>query len=117
MILLMIIYSHRITRKKQLIPHARSLMGKHATTIWRDFFEVFNENGHKERKDFFSNNLIQFLWSKFRTGARQEFFELICKVQTTSDDPGKKYMLEIVRMERQTGCEILPPNFTYRQAL
>jgi len=45
-------------------------MGIHAATIWRDFFEIFNENSHKERQEFFSNKLIQFLWSKFRVDAK-----------------------------------------------
>lgn len=74
-------------------------MGRDAATIWRDFFEVFNENSHKERQDFFSHKLIQFLWSKFRVNAKQEFFELIGKVQATSDDCGKKYIQEILEME------------------
>lgn len=44
LILLMIISSHRITRKKQLVPAARRLLGKHTTEIWARYFEVFNEN-------------------------------------------------------------------------
>ena len=44
LVLLMIINSHRITRKKQLVPAAGRLMGKYTVEIWSKYFEVFNEN-------------------------------------------------------------------------
>ena len=46
---LMMISSHRITRKKKLIPHARRFMGRLANEIWMNYFEVFNENSQRQR--------------------------------------------------------------------
>ena len=45
--LLMMVSSHRITRKKKLVPKARRLMGRHVGDIWVNFFEVFNENSSR----------------------------------------------------------------------
>ena len=56
--LLMMVNSHRITCKKQLVPAVRRLMGKDAEEIWLNYFEVFNENSEKQRHCFFSTPLI-----------------------------------------------------------
>lgn len=65
-IILMIISSHRITRRKQLVPQALALMGRYSQDIWNKYYEIFNENCHRDRLTFFSDPLIQFLWEKLR---------------------------------------------------
>ena len=63
--MLMIFGSHRITHKKRLIPEAKDLMGEYAKAILSEYYEIFNENSKSQRVAFFSDNIVQFLWSKF----------------------------------------------------
>ena len=42
--MLMLVSSHCIIRRKQLGPEAKRVMGEHAAAIWRDYYEIFNEN-------------------------------------------------------------------------
>ena len=58
MALLMIVASHRITRKKRLVPAARAFMGKYSSQVWNDYLEVFSENSRQQRVRFFSDKLI-----------------------------------------------------------
>lgn len=70
--LLMLVCSHRITRRKKLTPQARSLMSQNAQFIWDRYYEVFNENSTRDRVTFFSDPLIQYLWTMFRTSCHRD---------------------------------------------
>ena len=63
--MLMIISSHRITSSRRLIPEAKTLMGKYHKDILTRYYEIFNENSKSQRIGFFSDPVVQFLWSKF----------------------------------------------------
>ena len=100
----MIFSSHRITHKKRLIPEAKDLMGEYAKEIRSEYYEIFNENSKSQRVAFFSDNIVQFLWSKFsqREGDRIS--------PMSESDPIKRQVLfkEIQEMEDITNFEILP---------
>lgn len=68
----MLVCSHRITRRKQLTPQARNLMGQNAQIVWDRYYEVFNENSTRDRITFFSDPLIQYLWTQFRISCHRD---------------------------------------------
>ena len=55
---LMMVKSHRIICKKQLTPGVKRVMGRHATDIWDNYYEIFNENSLVQRRQFFSDPLV-----------------------------------------------------------
>ena len=51
--MLMICNSHCITRKWNLTPEAKVLMGRHSKVILSSYFDIFQENSKSSRKAFF----------------------------------------------------------------
>ena len=90
MALLMIVASHRITRKKRLVPAARAVMGKHAVKIWHNYFDVFNENSQAQRLAFFSDRLIKFLWASFRDAYANQIQVYLDRISTSELTRKKK---------------------------
>ena len=66
MALLLMISSHRVTWRRNLIPICQQIMAPFIDDIWPLFFRTFNETSHRQRVLFFSEPLVQYLWSKFR---------------------------------------------------
>ena len=56
--LLLLIDSHRIMRKKMLVPLCQATMGIHLPDIHVPFFTAFNECSLRHRKRFFSDPLV-----------------------------------------------------------
>ena len=92
---LMLISSHRITRRKQLIPKASHLMGRNSVEIWQKYFDVFKENNLRKRQSFFSDPLIQFLWSKFKMDFRMELIEKLATICDSQVNDAKMFFIEI----------------------
>ena len=44
MAILLMINSHRVVLKKQLIPQCRAIMQPYLKEIWPHFFEIFSDN-------------------------------------------------------------------------
>ena len=65
-------------------------MGKYASDVWLNYFEVFNENSSNQRRAFFSDPLIQYLWSKFRANYRLQLEQYISKIRNSDMDESKK---------------------------
>ena len=97
--MLMIFSSHRITRQKRLIPEAKALMGEYHKDILASYYEIFNENSKSQRIDFFSDPLVQFLWSKFSVKHADSI------LPGADEDPDKRRILfkEIEEMTNITG--------------
>ena len=47
-------------------------MGTSLQFIKPNFFEIFHENTKEARIAFFSDKLVQFLWTKFKNERKQE---------------------------------------------
>ena len=56
--LLLMVNSHRITHRKQLVPTARRMMGRFASEIWYRYQDVFDENSSRQRLALFTDPLI-----------------------------------------------------------
>ena len=65
-------------------------MGRHASAIWLNYFEVFNENSFKQRKAFFSDPIIQFLWSRFIKNIATKFTEYLMQISGKDMDESKR---------------------------
>ena len=106
----MLFSSHRIIHKKKLTPGAKRALDKHANDIWLKYYAIFNENNKKERKAFFSDQIIQFLWPKFYQKNEAQIIEYLQKFKETSMNPIKKQMFykDVIDMEVATGCQIIP---------
>ena len=62
---LLLVQSQKLTRKRLLLPKYQAAMQAHLGTIMQTFFFVFNENSRVLRVGFFSDPLVQLLWSRF----------------------------------------------------
>ena len=78
---LLLIDSHRIYIKKQLVPICQETMGPHVNDIWIPFFRVFNECNRRHRKIFFSDPLVQFLWAIFRVDCSEQILAHLARVK------------------------------------
>ena len=56
--ILLLVDSHRIMRKKKLVPICQAMMGPHLADIKVPFFTAFNEGNRHQRMSFFSDPLI-----------------------------------------------------------
>jgi hypothetical protein len=63
--ILLLVASHRITRRKSLIFECKLLMAPYIDDIWPNFFLVFNDSNQRYRLKFFAEPLVHFLWAKF----------------------------------------------------
>ena len=77
MAMLIIISSHRIVWKKQVIPVVARLLEQYKDELWPLFFRIFNETSHKKRRVFFREPLIKSLWSLFVRRQTQEIFDYL----------------------------------------
>ena len=100
----MIFSSHRITRHKRLIPEAKAFMGEHHKEILTRYYEIFNENSKNQRVAFFSDPVVQFLWSRFSG----KHADSILNGADTDLDKRQIFFEEIEEMESKTGFNILP---------
>ena len=66
MAVLLMINSHRVVFKKQLIPAIQSMMQPYIQELWPQYFEIFSDNSCNQRVIFFQDELIHHLWNKFR---------------------------------------------------
>ena len=85
-------------------------MGKYRNEILSSYYEIFNENSKSQRVKFFSDPLVQFLWSKF---SEKHANSILLKADT---DPNKRqvFFKEIEKMENITGFKMLPEQYTSR---
>jgi len=65
-------------------------MGKHASEVWLNYFEVFNENSSNQRRSFFSDPIIQYLWSNFRANYGFQLEQYLYKIRASDMDEVKK---------------------------
>ena len=74
-------------------------MGEYHKDILASYYEIFNENSKSQRINFFSDPIVQFLWSKFSEKHADSI------LPGPEDDPDKRRILfkEIVEMENITG--------------
>ena len=74
-------------------------MGEYHKDILASYYEIFNENSKSQRIDFFSDPLVQFLWSKFSVKHADSI------LPGADEDPDKRRILfkEIEEMTNITG--------------
>mmetsp|Transcript_9417 Transcript_9417/g.11534 ORF Transcript_9417/g.11534 Transcript_9417/m.11534 type:complete len:116 (-) Transcript_9417:137-484(-) len=63
--LLVLISSHRILWRKQILAPVRELIGDDLAEIWQLFFNFFNETKRHQRLKFFADPVIRELWPRF----------------------------------------------------
>ena len=88
----MLLSSHRIIHKKKLKAGAKRALDKHANDIWLQYYAIFNENNKKERKAFFSDQIIQFLWPKFYDKNEAQVTDYLKRFKESDMNPIKKQM-------------------------
>jgi len=74
---LMMMSSHRIVYRKSLRPAFQVMMAPYEEELWPLFYEIFIDNSRKQRVQFFSDPLVQFLWAKFKIGAHRKIREYL----------------------------------------
>lgn len=62
---LLLVQSHKMTRKRVLLPYFKNAMENCYQSIMDVFLCVFHENSRQLRVKFFANKLIQILWQRF----------------------------------------------------
>lgn len=70
---LLLVNSHRVVFRKQLIPSCKSLMKTHIAELWPLFFEIFQDNNYPQRVTFFKEPVVQHLWTRFCSDYRVQF--------------------------------------------
>ena len=105
MAVLLMISSHRIVWRKNLIPDAAEMMAEYKDDIWQLFYRGFDQTSQKLRIRFFSEPLIQALWEKFRHSQSKSIKEFI----SAENRPMQlMFMQEIGKVENSASCRILP---------
>lgn len=105
---LLLVQSHKMTRKRVLLPYFQIVMEGSYQSIVDVFLSVFHENSRALRVKFFSNKLIQILWQKFvnqQSGTVRKFlFKLVESDQSRSTNPKRQLFEEDLNyLESQTG--------------
>lgn len=78
-------------------------MGPKSKQIWDKYFEIFNENCDRDRLEFFSDPLIQFLWSRFSSSCAKEINEqLVKQLQEMSAEKADQIIKDILKVEEMT---------------
>ena len=95
MALYVLIESSKITRDRKLVPEIMHKLGKHCQNIRQNYFNIYFENSSKKRLIFFSEPLIQHLWSLFRSNCGNVFREYIAEV--TTHPQGKEKVIKLVK--------------------
>ena len=83
MAVLLMVNSHRVVLKKQILPECRAMMEPYLHDIWQQFFEIFSDNSNLQREKFFREPLISYLWGKFVEQCGKEITEMMQKVGST----------------------------------
>lgn len=81
MAILLMVSSHRIVRRKRLIPVVMDLIKPHYEDLWQVYYKIFNETSNKQRLRFFNELLVKVLWSKFITCKSEEIMQYVRRVQ------------------------------------
>ena len=112
--ILLLVASHRITRRKTLIFECKLLMAQHIDDLWPRYFQVFNDSNQRYRLSFYTEPLVQFLWGKFiveKPHIVAEYVEMAGR-NSTSDAMAvhqrSLFMKDIQKIEKLTGCQIFP---------
>ena len=79
-------------------------MGEYHKDILFSYYEIFNENSKSQRFKFFSDPIVQFLWSKFS----EKHADSILPEADIDPDKRRVFFQEIEEMESKTGFKILP---------
>ena len=104
MALIVMVNSHKITRRKQLLPEVRSFMGDMVDVIMHSYSRIFVDNNAQLRSQFFTDPLIRFLWPNFLTKHSQQIMTHLRKVLNEQADGNKRrlFLLEISMLEQET---------------
>ena len=88
----------------------KKVMNKHPSHLWVDFFEIFNENSRKLRVKFFKNQLVQFMWARFRSEYRSQILDCLEKVYDyeASIERQNEFFASIINLEKETDFLIMP---------
>ena len=108
---LLMISSHRIIWRKQLIPICQEMMAPYLTDIWPLFFRSFNETSHRQRLAFFSEPIIHALWDRFRAEKAAEiteYLERVFREETNNFCLNRNFQQDICLIEISSNCRILP---------
>ena len=120
LVILLLIYSHRVMVKKQLIPECQQIMRPFMNQLWPRFFEIFKDNNSNQRIGFFTEPLIHFLWNRFRKENGHKILSYLnsldelpmCNGGTSNllheKNQRQRFVYEICKTEKITGCNILP---------
>lgn len=84
-------------------------MGRYASIVWRDYFVIFNENSFNERKNFFNDSIIRFLWQKFLNQVPEVVQDCVLTLVEDIECSKLKMIIHNIRsMESLTGLQIIP---------
>lgn len=98
---LLMINSHRVVLKKQVIPSMRAQMQPYLRELWTQFFEIFSDNSCNLRVAFFQDPLIHYLWDKFRRDYSKEIKDYLNNLVGDSvsvEDKKKRFIEDIMQM-------------------
>jgi len=74
---LLIVNSHRITKRKIFTPVVARLIEPYGNEIVIRFQKIFNETSHKKRKKFFKEPIVKVYWQLFRQKKGEEINKYI----------------------------------------
>ena len=72
-----LVESSTVISKRQIKPEFKARFAAHLEYIERNFVRIFVENSVMMRLRFFSDPLVQFLWTKFRTSGGRIFEQIM----------------------------------------
>ena len=79
------------------------------------FSKIFRENSIKLRKDFFSNELVQYLWSHFLFDQSAQVKEYIKQLKSSKPYQGQVEVLlsDVLQLSQALNYQILKPEHLY----
>ena len=115
--LVILVNSHRVVFRKQLIPQCRKMMHNYMGELMPLFFEIFQDNNYGQRVTFFKEPIIHHLWNRFRSDYQAQYQAYLNKLDDENafrsagpcDEKRAKFIQEVQKMELLTGGAILPP--------
>ena len=87
-----LVESATVVTKRQIKPEFKKMMGSHYDYVSSLFVNIYVENSVSQRLKFFSDPLVQFLWSKFRSQGREIFNQVFKNLNddTSGDSANQK---------------------------
>lgn len=78
--LVLIIESHRVTKRRKLIKFYEEIMGSDLTELKQKFLDFFFENSRQRRIEYFMDPLVRHLWKLFKEDASNQITDYLQEI-------------------------------------